>query len=279
MKVVCWDCQDSLSYCHDTKSGGAAMSLNGKTAWVTGGGTGIGRAAALKLAAAGARVALSGRRAEPLEAVAGEIAGAGGSALTAPLDVTDDGAIAAAVAKIEAQFGTISILVNNAGFNIRERRYDQMANDDWREVIAVNLNGAYACIAAVLPAMRAQRDGVIVNISSWAGRYDSAVAGPAYGASKHGLSSLTATLNMEECVNGIRVTAICPAEVATEIMDRRPVPPSAEVRARMLQPEDLADTILFVASLPPRACINEVIISPTWNRAYLGRDERAGGGV
>ena len=249
------------------------MSLDGKTAWVTGGGSGIGRAAALKLAAAGAKVALSGRRPAPLDAVAGDIAAAGGRALALPLDVTDDDAIAETVARLAGDFGPVDILVNNAGFNIRERRYDQMTNDDWRQVIAVNLNGAYACVAAVLPGMRAKGDGLIINISSWAGRYDSEVAGPAYGASKHGLSSMTATLNMEECVNGIRATVICPAEVSTDIMDRRPEPPSAEVRARMLQPEDLGDTILFLASLPPRACINEVVISPTWNRAYLGRDD------
>ena len=246
------------------------MSVNGKTAWVTGGGTGIGRAAALKLAGAGAAVAVSGRRPEPLDGVVAEIQAAGGRAMALPLDVTDDASVTAAQAAIKSVYGPVDVLVNNAGYNITERRYDQMSNDDWRRVIDINLNGAYACTAAVLPDMRSRRDGVIINISSWAGRYNSKVAGPAYGAAKHAMTAMTATLNMEECVNNIRATAICPAEVSTEIMDRRPEPPTEADRARMLQPEDLGDAVLYVAGLPARVCINELVISPTWNRAFLG---------
>ena len=83
------------------------------------------------------------------------------------------------------------------------------------------------------------------------------------------VTAMTETINMEECMNGIRACAICPAEVATPIMDRRPVPPSAEDRSRMLQPEDLGNTIRFIAELPAHACINQLIISPTWNRMYI----------
>jgi len=246
------------------------VGVNGKTAWVTGGGSGIGRSAALKLAAAGAAVVVSGRRPEPLDAVVTEIEAAGGRAMAAALDVTDDAGIAAVHAAIKSGFGPVDVLVNNAGFNITDRRYDQMSNDDWRQVIDINLNGAYACTAQVLPDMRSRKDGVIINISSWAGRYYSKVAGPAYGAAKHAMTAMTATLNMEECVNNIRATAICPAEVATDIMDRRPEPPSQADRDRMLQPEDLGDTVLFVAGLAPRVCINELVISPTWNRGFIG---------
>ena len=248
----------------------SGVSVNGKTVWVTGGGTGIGRAAALKLAGGGAAVAVSGRRPEPLGIVVAEIQAAGGRAMAVTLDVTDDASVAAAHAAVKTAFGPVDVLVNNAGANITGRRYDQMANADWRQVIEVNLNGAYACAAAVLPDMRSQRDGVIINISSWAGRYYSKIAGPAYGAAKHGLTAMTATLNMEECVNNIRATAICPAEVSTEIMDRRPEPPSATDRARMLQPEDLGEAVLYVAALPARVCINELVISPTWNRGFIG---------
>ena len=105
-------------------------------------------------------------------------------------------------------------------------------------------------------------------MSSWAGRYDSYVAGAIYGASKHAVLALNASINIEEGPNGIRACAICPAEVATTILDSRPVPPSAEERAEMLQPEDLAETVLFVARMPARACLNEILISPTANRSY-----------
>ena len=95
------------------------------------------------------------------------------------------------------------------------------------------------------------------------------MTGPAYNGSKHAVTAMTETINMEEGVNGIRACAICPAEVATPILDRRPVPPSAEQRAKMLQPQDLGDVIRYVAELPPHACINQLIISPTWNRIYI----------
>jgi NADP-dependent 3-hydroxy acid dehydrogenase YdfG len=119
--------------------------------------------------------------------------------------------------------------------------------------------------------MRAQKDGVIINISSWAGIHTSMVTGPAYNASKHAVVSLTENLNMEECVNGIRACAICPAEVATAIMDRRPMPPTPEERARMLQPQDLGNAIRWVAEQPPHVCVNEIVISPTWNRLFVGQ--------
>ena len=129
---------------------------------------------------------------------------------------------------------------------------------------------AFYCTQAVLGSMRAHKDGVVINISSWAGKYTSAMVGAAYNGSKHAVVSLTETINMEECVNGIRACAICPAEVATPILDRRPVPPSPEERAKMLQPADLGETILWVAQQPAHVCVNEITISPTWNRIYVG---------
>jgi NADP-dependent 3-hydroxy acid dehydrogenase YdfG len=103
-----------------------------------------------------------------------------------------------------------------------------------------------------------------------AGRTVSPLSGPGYTAAKHGVVAMSHSINMEECVNGIRACAICPAEVATPILDRRPVPPSAEERAKMLQPADLGSTIRWVAEQPPHVCLNEIIISPTWNRLYVG---------
>jgi len=96
------------------------------------------------------------------------------------------------------------------------------------------------------------------------------LTGAAYNASKHAVTALTETINMEEGINGIRACALCPAEVATPIMDRRPMPPSQEDRARMLQPKDLGHTIRWLAELPPNVCINQLVVSPTWNRIYIG---------
>ena len=137
----------------------------------------------------------------------------------------------------------------------------------------INLDGSFYCITAVLPSMRERKDGVIINISSWAGKYDSYMTGPAYNASKHAVVAMTAHLNQEECINGIRACALCPAEVSTPIMEKRPIPPSAEDRAKMLQPDDLGRTIRFIAELPAHACINEIIISPTWNRIFIGAND------
>ena len=244
--------------------------LTGKVAWVTGAGSGIGRAVAAALADAGAAVALSGRREAALAETAAEIEGAGGRALVVPLDVGDRAAAQRAAAEIEERSGAIDLLVNNAGVNVGERHWDNADLDQWDRLIKTNLNGVYYTIAAALPGMRRRGDGLIVNIASWAGRYNSYVAGVAYGASKHAVLALNASLNMEECRHGIRACAICPAEVATPILDKRPVPVSQEERAKMLQPEDLAETVLYVARLPARACVNEILISPTANRFFLG---------
>ena len=122
----------------------------------------------------------------------------------------------------------------------------------------------------VVADSRERRDGVVINVSSWAGRYDTFMTGPAYNAAKHGVVAMTMHLNMEECRNGIRACALCPAEVATPIMRNRPVPPSEAELARMLQPEDMGEAILWVATQPPHVCVNELVISPTWNRIFLG---------
>jgi NADP-dependent 3-hydroxy acid dehydrogenase YdfG len=116
--------------------------------------------------------------------------------------------------------------------------------------------------------MRRQGGGVLIHTASWAGRYPSPVSGAAYSAAKHGMIAMSHLLNAEECIHGIRSTALCPAEVATPILDKRPVPIPAAERARMLQPSDLADLIVHIATLPPHVCINEVVISPTWNRMF-----------
>src|SRR5688572_32515471 len=239
--------------------------LAGKVAWITGGGSGIGLAGGLELAKAGAHVVISGRSAETLKKAERDIKAAG-SAEVLPLDVSNKDDVAKAAAKI----GRVDILVNSAGINSPRRNFHNVSLESWDQIVAINLSGMFYCVHAVLPGMRSRKDGLIINISSWAGRYASTLTGPGYNATKHAVVALTESINMEECANGIRATSILPGEVATPILEKRPVPPPPEERARMLQAEDLGKTILFVATLPPRACVNELIISPTWNRFYLG---------
>lgn len=237
-------------------------------AWVTGAGTGIGLAAAQALAAAGAVVVMSGRRADVLEREADSIRRGGGRVEAEALDVRDAGAVARVAEIIAARYGRVDVLVNSAGVNVANRALRDQTVEGWNEVVRINLDGTFYCVQAVLPLMRAQKGGVIINVSSWAGIYTSALTGAAYNSSKHAVVSLTETINMEECAHGIRACVVCPGEVATPILDRRPVPPSPEERARMLQPEDLGRTIRWVAEQPARVCVNEIIISPTWNRLY-----------
>jgi NADP-dependent 3-hydroxy acid dehydrogenase YdfG len=245
-------------------------SLERKIAWITGAGSGIGLGGAQALAAAGATIIMSGRRRDVLDRGAAHICSSGSKAEVEPLDVSDPNAVQRIAQAILARHGKIDILVNSAGLNNPQRYWRDQTVESWNQVIRINLDGTFYCTQAVIPSMRACKDGVVINISSWAGKYTSAMVGAAYNGSKAAVVSLTETINMEECVNGIRACAICPAEVATPILDRRPAPPSAEERAKMLQPADLGETIRWVAEQPPHVCINEIIISPTWNRLYVG---------
>ena len=245
------------------------ISLTGKVAWITGAGTGIGLAGAKALADAGATVVMSGRRKEVLALEAEKIRIKGGKSDVEALDVSDAKAVKKAAAAIVNRHARVDILVNSAGLNVPNRYWKNQTIEGWKEVIGINLDGSFYTTLAVLPSMRARRDGLVINVSSWAGIFHPKLTGAAYNASKHAVTAMTETINMEECANGIRACAICPAEVATPIMDRRPVPPSAADRARMLQAEDLGNTIRFIAQMPPHVCVNQVIISPTWNRMYI----------
>ena len=244
-------------------------SLKGRTAWITGGGSGIGLAGAIELVKAGAHVVISGRTQATNDSALAELK-ALGSAEAILLDVADKKAVQAAADAILKQHGRIDILVTSAGTNATKRNFDVVTPEGWDDVVAINLSGLFYCVHAVLPAMRKQKDGLIINVSSWAGRFASKLTGPAYNATKRAVIALTESINMEECVNGIRATSILPGEVATPILRKRPVPPSKEEQDRMTQSEDLGAAILFVASMPARTCVNELIIAPTWNRFYVG---------
>src|ERR1700710_793020 len=247
------------------------MTNNGKrVAWVTGGGSGIGEAGAESLAADGWTVVVSGRRKDALDMVVAKITKSGGKAEAIALDVSKSDDVTKAAEQIPSRHGRIDLLVNSAGINVPKRSWADMELEGWDKLVEINLNGVLYCMRAVLPAMRKQKDGIIINVASWAGRHVSKMPGPAYTTTKHAVLALTHSFNMDECVNGLRACCLSPGEVATPIMLKRPVPPSEEVMARMLQPADLGKTIAFIAGMPAHVCVNEVLISPTWNRGFIG---------
>ncbi len=237
-----------------------------KIAWITGGGTGIGLGGAQELAKDGWAVVISGRRKEVLDDAAKTIEG---GAEVMPLDVGNAADCEKVAKAIVAKHGRVDLLVNSAGLNVPKRSWDDVTTEGWDKVVDINLNGLMYCMKAVLPAMRAQKDGCIINVASWAGRHVSKLTGPAYTATKHAVLALTHSFNMDEFRNGLRATCLSPGEVATPIMKFRPVPPSEDDMKRMLQADDLGKTIAFVASMPAHVCINEILISPTWNRSFV----------
>lgn len=249
-------------------------SLTGKVAWVTGAGSGIGQAAAVALAKEGATVVLTGRRKAPLAATAAMVKKAGGKAEVKPADLMKASAVNKIAADIGKKYRRLDILVNNAGLNILERSWKQLSAKGVDEVVHGNLSSAFYCTTAVLPLMRKNNGGVLIHTSSVAGKVPSLLSGPAYSAAKHGVVAMSHTINMEECVNGIRSCVVCPGEVATPILDKRPVPITKAERARMAQSEDVGDLIRYIACLPAHIVINEVMINPTWNRGYVASLKR-----
>jgi NAD(P)-dependent dehydrogenase (short-subunit alcohol dehydrogenase family) len=244
--------------------------LDGQVAVVTGAGTGIGRATTVALAGEGATVVAVGRRPEPLEDTIGALPACAGGAFALPADITDADAVAQVVADVVDRCGRVDVLVNNAGLNVPRRELAVLSVPDWQAVLQVNLTGTFLMTHAVLPVMRAQRSGTVVNVSSIAGLRARDFTGPAYNAAKAGVNSLTESVNLAERQHGIRACAVCPGEVATPILDARPQPPSAEARALMLQPEDVAASVLFAATLPARATVELLEIHPTVQRDMTG---------
>jgi NADP-dependent 3-hydroxy acid dehydrogenase YdfG len=242
--------------------------LDGQVAIVTGGGSGIGEATAAALAREGAKVAVVGRRAGPLEDLARALAEEGHTACAVAADVADAAAVERAVRDVTARWGRVDVLVNSAGINVPRRALASVSVDDWDAVLRINLTGTFLMTHAVLPVMREQRSGTVVNVSSIAGYRPMALTGPAYNAAKAGVNAFTESINLAERRHGIRACAVCPGEVATPILDKRPEPPSPEARATMLQPEDLAETVLFVATLPQRATVELLTLNPTERRDW-----------
>lgn len=243
------------------------VDLKGKTALITGGGSGIGLATARALLERGMRLTIAGRDAAKLEAARREL-DAPGRLFVHPCDVTDKEQVRALVESATQELGRIDILVNNAGANVRNRAAADLDLETWDRMVRINLDGAFYVAFAVLPQMRERRDGTIVNVNSVAGRRANPLGGVAYNAAKFGMAAMGLTLGVEEKDNGIRVTNIYPGEVDTPILVNRPQPVTPEHRARILQPADVAAAIVFVCELPPRAHVPELVITPTWQVYY-----------
>ena len=229
---------------------------------ITGAGSGVGRAIALKFLAEGWSVALVGRREDALAETTG-LAGPNTADRVAafPCDVSDASSVEAMGDAVCRRFGAVDVLVNSAGINVPKRSFIALSLEDWHAVLATNLHGAYYCVRAFLPAMRERGSGTIININSDVGKVARDLAGPAYVSSKFGLMGLTAQINAEERGHGVRACSICPRDVNTPLLDKRQQPPSAEARAKMLQPEDLAACVWMVATLPSRVVVDEISLS------------------
>lgn len=240
----------------------------GKVVWMTGAGTGIGKAGALMFAQEGAAVALIGRRRDKLDEVAAEIQAIGGKAAVEALDVADRKKVGEAGERLLKRLGRVDILVNNAGLNVVNRRLNEITAEDWDYILAVNLTGAFNMVQAAMPTMRNQKDGLIINIASTAAKRVSGVAGIAYSASKFGMLGMSLSLTQEAWKFGIRACCLCPDDVNTPIMARRKVKYPPEVLEQFIQPEDLAETMRFVALMPRRTSIPEMLIYSTNVRPY-----------
>jgi NADP-dependent 3-hydroxy acid dehydrogenase YdfG len=236
-------------------------ALDGRTALVTGASSGIGLATALALADAGAHVHAAARRPELIEEGA-----AGRDVVAHRLDVTDRAAVDALAARLAAE-GPLHALVAAAGTNLKARRLEQLTPTAFDDLIALNLTGAFNVVNALLGPLRAAR-GDVVLIGSVSGSWPDR-SGATYQASKAALAAFARGAAFDE-EHGVRFTTIMPGRVDTAILDNRPEPPSAELRAQMLHPDDVAAACLFALSLPPRAHVPELTILPTGLQA-LGR--------
>lgn len=232
-------------------------SLKDKVALVIGASSGIGRCCAIQLVAEGAKVMASARRADRLRALQNEA-----PIETFAADATDPAQMTRLAEATVAKLGPIDLMVYATGTNTPDRALSRLTPEIWRELVAANLDGAYYAAHAVLPAMRALRQGHMIFISSISGHTPDA-SGAAYQASKRGLIGLSHAIRYEEKDNGIRTTVIDPGLVDTEILLKRPVQPTAEQLAVALLPDHVAEAVVACAKLPARAVITELTIMPS----------------
>ena len=235
------------------------MNLSKQTAVVVGGGSGMGEAISLGLASEGATVIVAGRRQAKLDEVARQ---GSENIFTHTVDVANRDSVKTLFEWIREQFGQLHILVNCAGANVPKRSMSELAPEDWDKLMNINATGAFNCMHFGLPLMRPHKSGLVINISSTSGKRAAPLGGVAYNASKFAMAALGTSATEDERENGIRVTTIFPGEVDTPILDDRPTPPSAEHRAQILKPSDIAEIILTIAKLPPLAHVPELVIKP-----------------
>jgi NADP-dependent 3-hydroxy acid dehydrogenase YdfG len=237
------------------------VSISGQVAVIVGASSGIGRAAAVLFAREGSKVVAAARREDRLQSLKDEMAREQRTITIRRADASVVEDMQQLAQETLRQFGRIDILVVASGINTPDRSMERLTPQIWDSLIDVNLNGAFYATHAILPSMRSAGSGHLIYVSSVSGIMAD-VSGAAYQASKRGVIGLAHAIRMEEKKNGIRTSVICPGLVDTELLEKRPVKPSPEELARALQPEDVAETILHVAKLPPRASIPELLLMP-----------------
>ena len=237
------------------------INLKGKIALVIGGGGGIGLEIAKSLALEGCNVALADYNEELLKN-AEKNAGGSVKFTWKACDITNRDQVAGLFKWLGEELGPIDILVNSAGINVINRMMANVEPKDFDRIMAVNTTGAFNCLYEAIPVMRAKKSGLVINIVSISGIHAVQLAGLPYVVSKYATSAMGKFIGLEERENGINVTNIYPGEANTPIIDKRPVPVSAEKRAQMLQPEDIAECVVMVAKLHPRAIVPELVITP-----------------
>ncbi len=237
--------------------------LAGKKILITGASSGFGRGIALACAAEGADLALVARDTARLQAVADLARAQGSEVVICPANIADQTQVLAAVAHAKVALGQIDVLVNDAGMNVTQRSIKDTTLEQWRQLLDVNLTSAFLFTKAILPDMIARQAGTIINVASRAALHPHLAGGVGYSTSKQGMDALTQVTNEEANPHGVRACLLCPGVGNTPLLDRRPVPPPLEQRAKMLQPEDLGAVVVLIASMPPRVNIELVSMLPT----------------
>jgi NADP-dependent 3-hydroxy acid dehydrogenase YdfG len=241
-------------------------TLAGKTALITGAGSGMGRETARLLAADGAAVALLGRRQDALDRVAKEIRADGGTALPITADITSADDVTRALGQVHAELGPVDVLVNNAGSSSSVLNPQWLPHEEWRQVLEVNLTAVFQLTQAVLPGMLDRGAGTIVTVSSLAAVNPNLLGGAAYGAAKAGVRNFMTFLHTTFRNQGLRAITVLPGEADTPILDHRARPPAADERAHMVQPVDVAEAIRLAVGLPQRVVLQEIVVAPTRQR-------------
>jgi len=231
--------------------------LTEQVAVVSGAGRGIGAAIARKLAALGARTVLCGRSLAPLEEMARQISATGGEARAIQADVTEIGSVEKLASQVEAEFGRVDVLINNAGVGGFGGPLHELPPDQWEYVLNTNLRGVYYCIRSFAPMMIRASSGSIINISSLAGK-NALPNGAAYAASKWGLNGLSYSIAEELRSHNIRVSVICPGSVDTELS-----PHAGKDASKMLKPDDVAHVVEMLVTQSANSFASEVLLRPT----------------